>query len=75
MGGHFNVKANDNLIYSNLVMTTEDDQVYGLPNNTIENSSTFYSLYVSGNILYAGGLITGTVNSNTVSGLVFTIFC
>lgn len=71
MGGHFNVKANDNLIYSNLVMTTEDDQVYGLPNNTIENSSTFYSLYVSGNILYAGGLITGTVNSNTVSGLVF----
>lgn len=71
MGGHFRVQDRDNLIYSNLVMTENDTKVSGLPNNTIDDSSTFYALYVSNNILYAGGLISGTVNSNSVSGLVF----
>lgn len=70
LGGHFQVQSNDGLIYNNIIMT-ENQHISGLPNNTIDRSSTFYSLYVDSNILYAGGSITGTVNNNQVNGLVF----
>jgi hypothetical protein len=69
LAGHFNAEA-DGLIYSNLIMIN-DNKVKGLPNNTIDKSSVFHQLYVRDNILYAGGQITGQVNSNSISGLVF----
>lgn len=69
LGGHFQVQS-EGLVYNNLIMT-ENNQVSGLPNNTIDQTSTFYSLYVDSNILYAGGLINGHINNNYISGLVF----
>lgn len=69
LGGHFTAKA-DGLVYSNLIMIN-DDIVSGFPNNTMDDSSIFHKLQVFNNILYAGGSISGTANSNNVSGLVF----
>lgn len=67
--GHFEAEANGST-YSNLIMLNEK-QVQGLPNNTIDKSSVFHQLYVRNNILYAGGQISGQINSNSISGLVF----
>lgn len=69
LGGHFQAQAND-LVYNNLIMLN-NDVVQGLPNNTIDETSTFYRLYVRDNILYAGGTITGNANNNDISGLLF----
>lgn len=70
LGGHFQAQDQDGLIYKNLIMNN-GDQVSGFPNNTIDDSSTFYTLHVSDNTLYAGGSISGTIQDSTISGLVF----
>lgn len=69
LGGHFTAEAN-NSTYHNLIMIN-DGVVTGLPNGTIDQSSVFHHLYVDNNILYAGGAITGSPNSNEISGIIF----
>lgn len=69
LAGHFNAEANG-LIYSNLIMVNEG-VVFGFPNNTIDETSVFHNVYVSNNVLYAGGAITGNANSGDISGIVF----
>lgn len=69
LGGHFRAEA-DGDFYWNLLMLNEGT-VKGLPNGTIDDTSTFHELYVNNGILYAGGAITGNASSNTIGGILF----
>lgn len=69
MAGHFKANAN-NETYTNLVMVN-DGHVQGLPQDSVSDNSTFYDLYVSNNVLYAGGDFTGNVSGAQIAGILF----
>lgn len=71
LAGHFSAKSQNSTFHNLLMVDSDSGQVTGLPNGTIDLTSTFQELFVQDNMLYAGGSITGQVANHQVSGLVF----
>lgn len=71
LGGHFAARAADGSTINNLVLLdgAKDNEVSGL-GAQIDANSTFTALAVSGNMLFAGGNVTGTVAGDKASGLI-----
>ncbi|KAL2266622.1 hypothetical protein VTJ83DRAFT_5974 [Remersonia thermophila] len=71
LGGHFSAKASDGSTIHNLAILdgSDNDKVTGL-GDQISDNSTFVAMAVEGDILYAGGRVSGTVNGANVNGLI-----
>ncbi|KAH6854623.1 cortical protein marker for cell polarity-domain-containing protein [Chaetomium sp. MPI-CAGE-AT-0009] len=71
LGGHFTATATDGKTIHNLLVLdgSDNDRVTGL-GGEISLNSTFMAMVVEGDILFAGGNVTGTVNGDAVNGLV-----
>ncbi|KAL2175413.1 cortical protein marker for cell polarity-domain-containing protein [Thermothelomyces heterothallicus CBS 202.75] len=71
LGGHFTATTTDGSTIHNLVILdgSDEDKVTGL-GDQISPNSTFAALAVEGDILFAGGDVAGTVNGDSVSGLI-----
>ena len=70
-GGHFVAQGSNNANVSNLAIINNNanNQVTGLSSG-IDTNSTFMSLSTNGDILYAGGVVTGNANGSPINGLV-----
>ena len=69
-GGHFVAQGSNNANISNLAIVNDaNNQVTGLSSG-IDTNSTFLSLSTNGDILYAGGVVTGNANGTPINGLV-----
>ncbi|KAL2129852.1 hypothetical protein VTI74DRAFT_7218 [Chaetomium olivicolor] len=71
LGGHFTAKATDGSTIHNLLILdgSDKDRVTGL-GDQVSSNSTFMTMAVEGDILFAGGKVAGTVNGANVNGLV-----
>ncbi|KAG0650835.1 Bud site selection RAX2 [Hyphodiscus hymeniophilus] len=71
LGGHFKATGSDGSDINNLVFIngSKSDLVTGV-GSQLSNDSTILALAVEKDTLFAGGLITGTVNGGNVNGLV-----
>ncbi|KAK4103070.1 hypothetical protein N658DRAFT_421678 [Parathielavia hyrcaniae] len=71
LGGHFTAKATDGSTIHNLLVLdgSDNDRITGL-GEQISSDSTFLAMAVEGDILYAGGKVTGTANGANVNGLI-----
>ncbi|KAG7292081.1 hypothetical protein NEMBOFW57_002113 [Staphylotrichum longicolle] len=71
LGGHFTAKATDgSTIHNLLILDGKDkDKVTGL-GDQLSSNSTFVAMAVEGDVLFAGGKVTGTVNNGNVNGLI-----
>ena len=70
VAGHFTLAGATNLAFIN----GKNNAVSGLPVGSLPTNASIYALLVDGGRLYIGGDFSGTVNSNTVSALVFYDF-
>jgi hypothetical protein len=71
LAGHFSAESQNSTFHNLIMVDSDSGHVKGLPNGTIDLTSTFHELFVQNNILYAGGSLTGQVANHQVSGLVF----
>ncbi|KAK4189008.1 cortical protein marker for cell polarity-domain-containing protein [Podospora australis] len=71
LGGHFTARLADGSTAENLVIIdgNDNDRVFGLGQG-ISSNSTFVALAVHGDVLFAGGKVTGTVSGAAVNGLI-----
>lgn len=70
LGGHFSaVDSNMAPVENLLILNGADGTVTGL-NTAVDSNSTFLSVAVSGNTLYAGGNVTGAVGKSSLNGYV-----
>ena len=71
VAGQFSAKASDNTIMQNIafINNTESEVVSGLPFDFWDNS-TIQSLATLDDILYAGGVLSGSVQGRRVDGIV-----
>jgi Cortical protein marker for cell polarity len=71
LGGHFTALGSNGSSIDNLVFIngSNNDAVTGMGNG-LSSDSAFLALAVQSDMLYAGGLVTGTINGTNVSGLV-----
>lgn len=73
LGGSFTASATDSSTVNNLAFLNNTASATGIVTGLasgIDSDSTFLALATSGSVLYAGGSVTGTVNDDTVNGLV-----
>ncbi|SPN97020.1 related to Pst1p [Cephalotrichum gorgonifer] len=70
LAGRFSAELSDGTVTNNLVIidSSDNDKVIGLDSD-IGDNSTFSAVAVRDGILYAGGLVTGTVSGDSVNGL------
>jgi hypothetical protein len=68
LAGKFTATGTNNTAINNLVIIdgANSDQVYGLPAG-IDSTSTFSSVSIVQNLLFAGGDLFGTVNGNNIT--------
>ncbi|KAL1836376.1 hypothetical protein VTJ49DRAFT_5231 [Mycothermus thermophilus] len=71
LGGHFSAKGSDESTIHNLAIIdgSDNDKVTGL-GDQISDDSSFVAMAVQGDVLYAGGRVSGTVNGANVNGLI-----
>ena len=71
LGGRFSATASDGSTIKNLVLIdgADNNKISGL-GSAINDNSTFTSVAIGGDVLYAGGSVTGTVENGKVHGLV-----
>jgi len=71
IGGHFTATDSSGATIYNLAFIngSNSDTVTGV-GSQLSNDSTILALAVQNNTLYAGGVLTGTVNGNSVDGLI-----
>ena len=71
LGGHFTAKATDGSTIHNLLILdgSDKDKVTGL-GDQLPSNSTFVAMAVEGDVLFAGGKVTGAVNNGNVNGLI-----
>ena len=73
LGGHFTATSTNGSTINNLVFvnsTTNGPQSVAGIASGIDSDSVFLALATQGDILYAGGIVTGTINSASINGLV-----
>jgi hypothetical protein len=70
-GGQFTAKASDGSTVQNILFVngSDSDSVTGIPPG-VNSSSTFTTLAVADDTLFAGGIVTGKVGSSSLNGLV-----
>lgn len=71
LGGRFTATGTNGSTINNLLFFngSNSDAVTGLPSG-IDSDSTFMAVAAQNNTLYAGGVLSGTVNGNSINGLV-----
>lgn len=69
LGGHFTAQSNSSTINNLAFLNNKNNETTGLPAG-IDTNSTFLSLSKQNEILFAGGMVSGTVNGTGVQGLV-----
>jgi Cortical protein marker for cell polarity len=71
LAGHFAATATNGSTINNLAFIngSNSDNVHGLGPG-IDDNSTFVAVAVQGDILFAGGKVSGTVNGNRAAGLI-----
>lgn len=71
LGGHFTATGTNGSSVNNLVFIngSNSDVVTGV-GSSLSNDSTILAMAVQGDTLFAGGSLTGTVNSASVAGLI-----
>ncbi|RDW83751.1 putative cellular morphogenesis protein (Rax2) [Aspergillus mulundensis] len=69
LGGHFNVTTNGSTVRNLAFLDGSTGSISGL-GTEIESNSTFLTLAIASNVLYAGGRISGTVGNTKLDGLV-----
>ncbi|KAJ9657076.1 hypothetical protein H2198_004568 [Neophaeococcomyces mojaviensis] len=70
LGGHFTAHTNSSTVQNLLFLNGgHGNNVTGLPSG-IDSNSTFTTLTLENDILFAGGLVTGQINNTQVQGLV-----
>lgn len=69
LAGHFTATATNGSTVDNLVILDGSNAVTGL-GPAVSTTSTFSSLLVSGDTLFAGGNVTASIGGDTVNGLV-----
>ena len=71
LGGHFTATGSNGSDVHNLIFVdgTKSDTVTGI-GSELSSDSTVLALAVLGDTLYAGGLLTGTVNGANINGLI-----
>lgn len=74
LAGHFTANSTSGSLIQNLLIidNKNDAAATGIDSgdSVIDESSTFTTLAVTGDTLFAGGNVTGTINGNTVNGIV-----
>ncbi len=72
LGGHFNARGTNGSALNNLVFIngSNSDHVTGFGDEGLDQDSVFLALAVQGDILYAGGTVTGSVRGANMNGLV-----
>lgn len=71
LAGHFTATASNGSTINNLLLinASNSDQVTGLTTG-VDPSSVFQALGAVGTLLFAGGIVTGNINGNSVNGLI-----
>ncbi|KAK3939146.1 cortical protein marker for cell polarity-domain-containing protein [Diplogelasinospora grovesii] len=71
LGGHFAATATDGSTINNLLILdgSNNDNVFGV-GPQIQANSTFVAMAVQGDVLFAGGNVSGTVDGNNVNALI-----
>ena len=71
LAGHFAAEGTDGQNITNVLIIdgNDSDKVTGFVEQ-VDANSTFAAVAVTNNTLYAGGVVTGTVNDKTVAGIV-----
>jgi len=71
LGGHFTATSANGSAINNLVILdgAKNDDVSGI-GPQIDSNSTFSAVAIQGDVLYAGGNVTGTVNGAPVNALI-----
>ncbi|KAK0730817.1 cortical protein marker for cell polarity-domain-containing protein [Lasiosphaeris hirsuta] len=71
LGGHFTAAASNGSTINNLLLLDglNKDEISGV-GSQIDSNSTFVALAVQGDLLFAGGQVTGTVNGARINGLI-----
>jgi len=71
LGGHFTATGSNGSDVNNLVFIngSNSDTVTGV-GSSLSQDSTILALGLQGDTLYAGGILTGTVNGGSVNGLI-----
>jgi hypothetical protein len=69
-GGHFTAAGSNGSSIENIaILNGTDETISGLPQG-IDSNSTFVSMLVYNNTLYAGGNVTGNISDTSLGGLV-----
>ncbi|CAG7991373.1 unnamed protein product [Penicillium salamii] len=69
-GGHFTAAGSNGSSIENIaVFNGSDNTISGLPQG-VDGNSTFVSMLVFNNTLYAGGSVTGNINDISLGGLI-----
>ncbi|KAI9372930.1 cortical protein marker for cell polarity-domain-containing protein [Aspergillus egyptiacus] len=71
LGGHFNLVTDDGSTLRNLAFLKGGNGIITGLGSEVDNNSTFLTLAVADDILYAGGKVTGSVDGSQLNGLVF----
>jgi hypothetical protein len=71
LAGHFTARATDGSVVDNVLFLdgSKNDRVTGPPPG-IDSESVFVSVAIQGDLLYAGGTVTGSIGESEVNGLV-----
>lgn len=69
LGGHFTARTNTSTVQNLAFLDGDSQQVTGLPAG-VDNNSTFVALTISNNILFAGGMLSGTIGQDEIGGLI-----
>ncbi|KAL4792806.1 cortical protein marker for cell polarity-domain-containing protein [Aspergillus venezuelensis] len=69
LGGHFNVTVNESTVHNLAFLDGDTGAITGLGSD-VDSNSTFQSLAIADDVLYAGGRVTGSVGNIQLGGLV-----
>lgn len=69
LGGHFTANATNGSTIQNLAFVDQSASVTGVESG-LDPDSAFLALATQGNILYAGGTISGSIQNSNINGLI-----
>ncbi|PWY90740.1 hypothetical protein BO70DRAFT_77000 [Aspergillus heteromorphus CBS 117.55] len=70
LGGHFTTNASNGSVIENLAIIDGNAGTVSGLGAGVDSNSTFLTLSIADKVLYAGGMVSGTVSGATLNGLV-----
>lgn len=70
LAGRFSIQSGKDTITSLAVIDGDNEDAISGPGSEISSDSVIVTLDVTGNTLFAGGRISGTINENQISGII-----